>query len=233
VRFPRPAKPRRSTAGRPWCDRRTADGLASSTAIRCWICPQTRGRVSAPSLAAFIAGLRDRVAPASAGMMTGALHRMLTVLEPRQDWTALARVYNHLKQTAAPSRDKLACMVPASELLDLGIKLMDTCDRGQNETYKATRYRDGLIIALLISCLIRLKKLTGLMVGQHLVFDGHDYQMKLPAAETKTGRPMSRPCRTRRRQCLANLNAASSGPRTECRSVWTDYRGAHLRTGVR
>ena len=35
-------------------------------------------------------------------------------------------------------------MVPASELLDLGIGLMDTCERSQNETYKATRYRDGL-----------------------------------------------------------------------------------------
>ena len=53
-------------------------------------------------------------------MMVGALLRMLSVLEPERDWTALARVYNRLKQTAAPSRDKLACMVPASELLDLG-----------------------------------------------------------------------------------------------------------------
>jgi integrase/recombinase XerD len=36
---------------------------------------------------------------------------------------------------------------------------------------------------------MRLKNLTGLAIGQHLVFDGHDYQVKLPAAETKTGRP--------------------------------------------
>jgi hypothetical protein len=35
-------------------------------------------------LAAFVAGLRDR-APVSAGMMIGALLRMLTVLEPEQD----------------------------------------------------------------------------------------------------------------------------------------------------
>ena len=108
-------------------------------------------RATEARLAAFVAGLRDRVAPASAAMMAGALLRMLMVLEPDRDWAGLARVYNRLKQTAAPTRDKLACMVPANELLDLGIGLMDTCDRGQNETYKATRYRDGLIIALLIS----------------------------------------------------------------------------------
>ena len=59
----------------------------------------------------------------------------------------------------------------------------------RDEGVQGDPHRDGLIIALLISCPMRLKKLTGLMVGQHLVFDGHDYQMKLPAAETKTGRP--------------------------------------------
>ena len=112
-------------------------------------------------------------------MMAGALLRMFMDLQPDRDWTALARVHNRLKQTAAPVRDKLPCMVSASDPLDLGIGLMDTCDRGQNETYKATRYRDGLNIALLICCPVRLKNLAGLMVGQHLVFDGQD----------KTGRP--------------------------------------------
>jgi hypothetical protein len=46
-------------------------------------------------------------------MMMGALLGMLMVLEP--EGTALAQVYNRLKQTAAPSRDKLACMVTAAE----------------------------------------------------------------------------------------------------------------------
>jgi hypothetical protein len=61
-------------------------------------------------------------------------------------------VYNRLRQTAAPVRDKLSCMVPASELLDLGIGLMDTCDRGQNETYEVTPYRDGPLIAVADRC---------------------------------------------------------------------------------
>jgi integrase/recombinase XerD len=146
-------------------------------------------RATEARLGAFVAGLRDRVAPGSAAMMVGALLRMLLVLEPDRDWTGLARVYNRLKQTAAPSRDKLSRMVPATELFHLGIGLMDTCDRGQNETYKATRYRGKLIIALLISCPMRLKNLAGLMVGQHPVFDRHGYRVRLTAAETQTGRP--------------------------------------------
>ena len=123
-------------------------------------------------------------------MMVGALHRMLMVLEPDQDWRGLGRVYNRLKKTAAPSRDKLSCMVPASELLDLGIGLMDTCDRGQNETYKATRYRDGLNIALLICCPVRLKNLAGLMVSQHLVFDGQDYQGEAHGGRDQDGQTL-------------------------------------------
>jgi hypothetical protein len=73
---------------------------------------------------------------------------------------------------------------------------MDTCERGATRVYRATHYRDGLIIALLISCPMRLKNLTGLVIGQHLVFDGQDYRVKLTAAETKTADltwPPSRP----------------------------------------
>jgi integrase/recombinase XerD len=36
---------------------------------------------------------------------------------------------------------------------------------------------------------MRLKNLAGLMVSEHLVFDGRDYRVKLTAMETKTGRP--------------------------------------------
>ena len=87
-------------------------------------------------------------------------------------------------------------MVPASELLDLGIGLMDTCERGATRVYRATRYRDGLIIALLISCPMRLKNPAGLVIGQHLVFDGHDYQVSSRRRRLRTADPTSPPCRT-------------------------------------
>jgi integrase len=80
-------------------------------------------------------------------------------------------------------------MVAAAELFDLGLRLMATWDTAPHPVYKATRYRDGLIIALLIACPIRLKNLAGLVVGQHLVFDGQAYRLTLTAAETKNGRP--------------------------------------------
>ncbi len=111
------------------------------------------------------------------------------MLEPERDWAFLQRVYLNLRRTAKPSRDKLSRMVRATQLLGLGIRLMDRWERGQNQACKVTRYRDGLLIALLISCPIRVTNLAGLVIGQHLVFDGHDYRLEITAAETKTGRP--------------------------------------------
>jgi len=102
---------------------------------------------------------------------------------------AAGAVYNHLRQTAAPSREKFSRLLPASDLFELGISLMESCEEADRPQYAAIRYRDGLIIALLNACPIRIKNLTGLVIGQHLVFDGDVYRLKLSAAETKTGRP--------------------------------------------
>ena len=66
---------------------------------------------------------------------------------------------------------------------------MDTCEsRAVRPGYVATCYRDGLIIALLIAAPTRLRNLANLVIGQHLVFVGEAYRLKLSAAETKTGR---------------------------------------------
>jgi integrase len=67
---------------------------------------------------------------------------------------------------------------------------MDTCVEGADRPqHVRIRYRDGLLIALLIACPIRIKNLANLIIGQHLVFDGCAYGLKLNATETKTGRP--------------------------------------------
>jgi integrase/recombinase XerD len=46
-----------------------------------------------------------------------------------------------------------------------------------------------LIIALLICCPMRLRSLTEIVIGQHLLFDGRGYRLEFTAAETKGGRP--------------------------------------------
>jgi integrase len=146
-------------------------------------------RASDPRLRAFVLELHERVAPFSASMLVGALLRMLTVLEPERDWSLLAQAYRHLKRTGTPTRDKLARMVPAAALLDLGIELMETWNHPPQRLNKASRFRNGLLIGTLVCAPIRLKNLAGLVIGRHLLFDGQGYRIELTAEETKTARP--------------------------------------------
>ena len=147
-------------------------------------------RVTEDRLRQFIAQLGSRVAPMSIAMMAGALLRMLKVIEPERDWNKLAALYNHLKLTAKPQRDKLGRIVAATDLLALGTHLMDTCQEVRTRNnYASTQYRDGLIIAVLISCPVRIKNLSMIEIGRHLVFDGGSYRLEFSGEETKTGRP--------------------------------------------
>jgi integrase len=171
-----------STAGRGrWMTRTSSTG---------WSCSTRGGRTTEPRLRDFVAELQDRVAPASVLMMTGALLRMLAVLAPECDWSMLARVYSYLRRTAVPARDKLAHMVSATDLFALGISLMETWAAGPPQRInKASRYRDGLLIALLIACPLRIRNLASIEIGRHLVWDGQGHQLHFTAAETKTKRP--------------------------------------------
>ena len=50
---------------------------------------------------------------------------------------------------------------------------MKTCESGPPQrVYKATQYRDGLMIALLICCPMRLRNLTEIVIGRHLIYEG-------------------------------------------------------------
>lgn len=147
-------------------------------------------RLTDARLNEFMDELRSRVAPASASMMIGALLRMLEALQPGAAVGSLRSAYNHLKTTAVSSRNKGNRIVPASELFDLGIHLMDTCHTaGPPERHVATRFRDGLLIAILIACPVRLKNLAMIRLAVHLVFEQRAYRLVFSGQETKTGVP--------------------------------------------
>lgn len=145
-------------------------------------------RVTDDRLRTFVQELSQRVAPASASMMVGALSRMLDVIEPDRDWAHLRMVYNHLKRTAVPSRDKLGHMVRAVDLLELGVRLMDSCGEVRSQPiHVATQFRDGLLIAMLICCPVRIKNIAMIEIGDHLTFDGSQYLLQFSREEVKTG----------------------------------------------
>jgi integrase len=148
-------------------------------------------RVSPDRFLAFIKQLQARVSAVSTAMMTGALARMFCVIAPSEDWGWLNRAYSNLKRDARASRNRLAHLVRPEQLYDLGLSLMrEALDRPSGRSFHpVTTYRDGLMIAMLICCPVRISNLKAIEIGQQLQFDRDRYWLDLMSGETKTGRP--------------------------------------------
>lgn len=123
------------------------------------------------------------------------LERALSVMAPDEDWRWLARLAARLKARARPSCDKRRRVVPAEELADLGLSLMNSAFglEGLSPARRAVRLRDGLMISLLIARPIRLRSFTGLEIGRHIVPIDGGYRIVLAPEDTKNGRPYEAP----------------------------------------
>jgi len=67
---------------------------------------------------------------------------------------------------------------------------------GENERTPLRRfksYRDGLLVAALATRPLRLRNLTGLVLGQTLIRQGRVWWIQIPAAQTKTKEPVEEP----------------------------------------
>jgi site-specific recombinase XerD len=147
-------------------------------------------RVTPERIEAFVSELQARVSPWSVAIMVQAVQRMLVVLAPDNDWQWLAAVVANLKHIAGPARDKRPHMVDPHQLYALGIDLMVQARRlaADGRYHAATTGRDGLMIAMLIACPIRIANLTMIELGRHLVADGNVYHLRFSPEETKTSR---------------------------------------------
>jgi integrase len=145
-------------------------------------------RVTEERVNEFVTVLQGRVSSASVGMMIGAFHRMMCVLDPASNWAWLLAIAQYLKVNARPERNRLAHMVSPKEVYDLGINLMRRARaKGDQPCYTATLGRDGLMIAMLICCPVRIKNSHGTEIGKHLRFDTDRYLIEWTEDETKTG----------------------------------------------
>ena len=83
---------------------------------------------------------------------------------------------------------------PSERLLALGLELIRRGDTNiyLTELARARQVRDGLMIALLALCPIRLRNLAELCVGRQLRRVGDAWWIILEADETETGRPDER-----------------------------------------
>jgi integrase len=116
----------------------------------------------------------------------------LVAIEPDHDWAWIERAADRLHGRARHKKDIREILQPASEVLDLGFSLMEEEGQGDGAStaggYGSVRYRDGLMIALLILCPLRRRNLASLALGHGLERQGDVWRVRIPAEETKTRR---------------------------------------------
>ena len=110
---------------------------------------------------------------------------------PGYDVSLLRHASQTLKARAKPVRDKRARYVHPMRLLQLGLDLMEGAEDqpGRRGVRRASRYRDGLIIAFLAAFGPRRRNITVMEIGVHLIKMGDIYAIRLEGHEMKGHRP--------------------------------------------
>ncbi len=149
-------------------------------------------RVTVDLLRAYIAELQKQVSPITvAGRITD-MAEALRVMAPEASLPFLRRAASRLAGAASPKRDKRGRVVSSRVLFELGIRLMDEAETApcSRPGWRASRYRDGLMIAMLSARPVRRQNFTRIRIGTHLLQSGDHFILVFDATETKNHRPL-------------------------------------------
>jgi len=157
-------------------------------------------RITPERMGAYIDFLAETRASVTRASYFGVLCMAVQAMFPDQDWRWLQAVQRRLRRLSSPSRGKARRLVPADQLLRLGLDLIDRAGdvlawpleaSTERDRVAAVRdYRDGLIIALLASRPLRVRNLLGIEIGKHLIQVGDRITLHFSALETKSGRTL-------------------------------------------
>lgn len=115
------------------------------------------------------------------------LDTMIRYMDPQHDRTFLQRILQKLKSRAEPIRDKLAKMVPPEDLIALAATLMEKAetDTVLRSDWRASTYRDGLIILFLLFRPLRRSNLEELILGETFIEEAGRFKIDFPRSQMK------------------------------------------------
>lgn len=145
-------------------------------------------RLTAERIKAFAQHLAETNTPRSVFIQVEALYTAARLMLPERDLDWLKSMKARL-QVAAPAQGQTGPVVTSLQILQVGLSLMDDNHPSDHERIRlaqAVYYRDGLIIALLAFLPLRRKNIASLEMGRHLVGEGANRYIVIPATETKT-----------------------------------------------
>ncbi len=149
-------------------------------------------RLTAENLRDYIGELRRHLSPNTVLTRLRHLSMAIGAMDPEADRELLNHAIDRLTPLARPVRDKRSKLVSPVVLFDLGMKIMSGWkDRmGPDPRLNAMDYRDGLMIAFLALCPIRVANLAAMEIGRHLMFTEGRPRVRFAAAEMKGKRSL-------------------------------------------
>ena len=148
-------------------------------------------RITSDTVSAYILELQSQVAPYTVWGYIAGLHAVAMAFDPDGDWRWLRRIVGKLEATLQDSKDKHSRLRPASEVLAWAISRMQEIERNPPKRFVDTHYRDALMVGLLISCpTMRLRNLTGIKIGQHLIQRSDGWDLRFSGPEMKARKPV-------------------------------------------
>ena len=147
-----------------------------------------RKRLSRDRITEYVKLLHDQnLSPTTIWGYLSDLHNVVYNIYSDMDWSWLRKIVNRLHLNVRPRPDLEVRLAPIQDLYEAGLALIK-----QSESQHPRRpscvhvdYRDGLMIALLATTLLRVKNFADIEIDRHLVKSGNGYVMTIPAEEIK------------------------------------------------
>jgi site-specific recombinase XerD len=150
-------------------------------------------QVTPENVEAYVAKLKDRVKSVTVYGSIQKLRRFVQLVAPNRDLGWLIEIERQLFSEMRPA-SKWDRVLYTDVLEDAGVKLMAEAESSTRpKLTRARLFRNGLMIALLARCPIRLKNFAALEIGHSFTNVEGTWWIVLTAAETKEKREDERP----------------------------------------
>jgi site-specific recombinase XerD len=150
-------------------------------------------QVTPENVEAYVAELKDRVKSVTVYGSIQKLRRFVQLVAPNRDLDWLIEIERQLFSEMRPA-SKWDRVLYTDVLEDAGAKLMAEAESSTRpKLTRARLFRNGLMIALLARCPIRLKNFAALEIGHSFTNVEGTWWIVLTAAETKEKREDERP----------------------------------------
>ena len=151
-------------------------------------------RISREAVRDYLGELETQVASWTVWGRLAELLAVAKAIAPERDWQWLRRVVGKLEVRVEASKNKHVRLRPAAEILAWAIAYMDDLIAHPPLRHGRSRYRDALMVGLLIACpTMRLRNLTRIEIGSNLVATSSGYELRFGPSEMKARKPVEIP----------------------------------------